>query len=369
MEQISMSVRGPTFAPTATGNITDTESIYVPNSPSAFPPAAEGFDHKQPVAVQSQGDTYVVFAYDAGGSYAIVLRSMTSDLDAVQGMGSPCAVSDATGDPGNLTSPSVAVSSINGSDVFFIAWQDDPGNIYGRTYTPTATGACGTLGAQVLLSTGTANSHPSVAGVTSNNPAGTPGWVVVWQSDQIALLPIGGDGSPVHAQKLLGPGTAPTVASIPGTGNYTVAWSDVTLAGSAAIFALRFGAESSPIDSTPAQISESSNGDEATPFIAGSPAGGGSYVVTWVDQGGNQEVRARLLSNMVGGYLSNAIDGTTGEFIVSDVAGQTPNLRTRVSPTVVVGGASPGYMAFGWADNTASGTFGILGRRFPLPAQ
>lgn len=376
-EQISMSIRDSSFHPTSViGAVAENNSIFLPNTPNAFPPTAEMDSHQQPVAVQSGSDTYVVFAYETTANHAIVLRAMTtSTLDAVQG--SPCAVSDATGDPGDLTAPAVAVSSINGNDVFFIAWQDDSGHIYGRTYTPSGTGACSsTLGAQTLLSSSASNTHASVVGVPSV-VSGSPGWVVAWESGgEVVIRAIGQDGTPVPNRPTvtLGLGTAPTAAAVPGTSNYAVAWANALPNESSAIFAWRFGAGSVGIDMAPFQISQSSNGNELTPFVAGSPAAGGSYVITWVDQGGNQEVRARLLaqgaidekSPDAGGpptFLSNAIDGTTGEFVVSDTA-----MRTRVSPTVTVEGASPGYMAFGWADNTSTGTFGILGRRFPLPS-
>jgi hypothetical protein len=369
-EQISMSIRDSSFDPTsAIGTVADGNSIFLPNTPNAFPPTAEMDSHQQPVAVQSGGDTYVVFAYETTASHAIVLRAMTtSALDAVQG--SPCAVSDATGDPGDLTAPAVAVSSINGNDVFFIAWQDNSGNIYGRTYTPSGTGACSTtLGPQTLLSSGASNSHVSVAGISGS-------WVVTWQSDaNIVVRPIGSNGTPTNvAVPLSVVGVTPTIAAIPGTSNYAVAFSSAPPGSSATIFAQRFKMGSFPVDSSPFQVSQSSNGNgEVTPFIAAGSAAGGSYVVTWVDEGGaGQEVRARLLAGTTGslesppatGYLHNAIDGTTGEFLVSDTAA-----RTRVSPTVVVGGISSGYMAFGWADNTSGGTFGILGRRFPAPTQ
>jgi hypothetical protein len=162
-------------------------------------------------------------------------------------------------------------------------------------------------------------------------------------------------------------GADPTVSAIPGTNDYALAWANTTNSVTS-VFAERCSG-STYLDSGPVAVSQATNGGEITPFIAGTPAVGGSYVVTWVDQGGNQEIRARLLAGVPGKaqstwFLTNAIDGTTNEFVVSDTAS-----RTRVSPTVAVGGTSPGYMAFGWADNSTSGTFGILARRFPLPTQ
>ena len=183
-EQISLRVLGPTLAPTSTpGSILYADSIFLPDElPSeadAFPPPAEAYNHMQPVAVTSNNLTYVVYAYNAeGGPSGIFLRAMDETLDAEEA--NPCPVSDSTaGESGVLTAPTVAVLTVNGSDVLFIAWQDDSGRIYGRTYPTSATGGCGTAGTQYLLSTGSNNSLVSVAA------AGTfpnEGWVAVWQS-------------------------------------------------------------------------------------------------------------------------------------------------------------------------------------------
>ena len=66
-------------------------------------------------------------------------------------------------------------------------------------------------------------------------------------------------------------------------------------------------------------------------------------------------------------FLPNAA-GNTNEFQVSVASG-----RTRVTPTVAVGGGLSGvlggapFVAFGWADNTTTAPYGITARRFPSP--
>jgi hypothetical protein len=380
-EQVSMRVRGSSFAPTDfLGPITLAESIYVPNTTNVFPPIAEMDAHKQPVAVPGpDGVTHVVFAYENTADYAIVLRSLDSQLDP--GESTPCGISNGDdGESGSLTSPTAAISTVGGAEVLYIAWQDDSGRIFGRTYTPGASGACGTTGTQSELSAGGSNSHVSVAGTAS-------GWIATWQSGtQIALRPIAGStGTPGHSALFIEgsghSGSSPTIAAIASgsnAGNYAVAWSDTFEGGNPTIYAQRYTSGSSLIDMAPAQVSVTSGGGgEVTPFIAASTAEGGSYVVVWVDGGGDQEVRARLLAGSGGslatpsgsgtGYLVNTIDGMVDDFVVSEVYPATMSTRTRVSPTVAVGGT--GFMAFGWADNSSTPPFGIIGRRFPLPTQ
>ena len=390
-EQVSMRTLGPAFANTS-APITGTESIYLPDelatSSTAFPPPAEAFDHKQPAAAQTGSGanvlTHVAFADDSGGAYAIVLRTMDASFDAQQA--NPCPVSDSSaGESGVLTSPAIAA---NGSDLF-VAWQDDSGRIYGRTYTPGASGGCGTLGTQVQLSSGTTNSHVSVAGgVSVKGSMMPPGWVTTWQNGSaIEFRPVSATGTlteGIAVELQTGSGSSPTVASITGgtnAGGCAVAWSESIEGGAPTIFAVRFGSGTTKLtqDKAVSQISVSANpGGEVTPVIAASTALGGSYVVAWVDGGGSQEVRARLLAGTAGalgtqsgtgtGYLENTIDGTTGEFVVSEVFPATTSTRTRTSPAVAVGGN--GFMAFGWADNTsggAVGSVGIFGRQFPLP--
>ena len=382
-EQISMRILDPTLAPPTTlGAVLDSESVFVPNTPGAFPPGPEADNHKQPVAAQSStsGLTYVVFADDASGSFSIVVRSMDSNLNAEET--APCPVGQNGGGDGgttvNQTSPAVAVSSPKGTEMFFVAWQDDTGRIYGRTYTPAAAGTCGALGAQAVLSSGTNNSHVSVAGLSG-------GWVAVWQSgNNVVVRPIGATGAPSNTTTTLQAtghtGSSPTVASIgsgsDNAGAFAFAWADQTTGGGAStIYVQRFGSDGHNSDNVPIAISQTSNGTgEVMPFMAASPALGGSYVVAWVDQGGDGQVRGRLLAALeptgdagsAGGYLTN-VDGTTGEFQVSLTSG-----RTRTSPTVAVGGGasgSPPFMAFGWADNSKTSPYGIIARRFPLPTQ
>ncbi len=227
------------------------------------------------------------------------------------------------------------------------------------------------------MSSGTNNSHVSVAGIST-------GWVAVWQSgNNVVVRPVDATGAPdspaTTVQAKGHTGASPTAASVASgfdnAGAFAFAWADQNGSGASAVYVQRFGSNGYSSDIAPILVSQTSNGSgEVTPFIAASPALGGSYVVTWVDQGGSGQVRARLLAALApdggspGGYLTNATDGTTGEFVVNL---PTTSSRTRTSPTVAVGGGSggSGYMAFGWADNTKTEPFGIIARRFPLPTQ
>lgn len=386
-EQVSMRLLDPTLAPTSSlGAVLESSSIYLPHTPNdpTFPPAAEAFNHKQPAAVQSGGLTYVAFADDSSSKFSIVLRAMDGSLNAEQG--TACVIGDTSAtESGSQTAPAMAVSTLGGStDFFFIAWQDDGGRIFGRTYTPNASGSCGVLGTQRLLSTpgSTNNSHVSVAGVPK-------GWVVVWQSgSDVVIRGVGPSGSPAAAAAPIETSghtaSTPTVAAIPASmsstdvGAFAVAWSDQAAGATTfTIYAQRYDSTGTSLES-PTLISESTHGGgEVSPFITANPAVGGSYAVAWVDQGTDTQVRARLLAGTAGslgsatgsssGYLTSAIDGTTGEFQVSVAGG-----RTRVSPTVVAGGGVSGgqpYMAFGWSDTSTTAPFGIIARRFPLPTQ
>ncbi len=306
-------------------------------------------------------------------------------LNAQQG--SACVISTATN--GSATSPAIGLSFVaNTTDpLLYVAWQDDGGNIYGRVYTPNSSGGCGATGTQELLSTGSNNGHVSIAGIPS-------GWVTTWASgSDIVVRAVGTSGTPSSgmptAIELAGhEGFAPTIASIPGTGEvsksnigaFAVAWQDQA-PGSAGttIFAQRYNSKGDSIDIA-TQISETTNpGGELTPFLAASPTAGGAYVVAWVDgpSSSGSQVRGRFLSATSGmlaagdsgssAFLPNAA-GNTNEFQVSVASG-----RTRVTPTVAVGGGLSGvlggapFVAFGWADNTTTAPYGITARRFPSP--
>jgi cysteine-rich repeat protein len=379
-EQISMRILDKAFAPqTSLGAVVGADSIFVPDElpseESSFPPPAVADDHKQPVAVQSGGFTYVVFADDSSGNFQVVLRAFDGSLNAQQS--SPCPVGDSSaGESGNQTAPTVAVSQTSsGADIFYIAWQDDSGQIYGRTYTPNKSGACGTLGIQEQVSSGSSSSHVSLAGNILDQSGAALGWVAAWQSgSDVAIREIKLNSELIGQVALETSGhiaSTPVVASF--SGGFAVAWADkVNSDANNTIYARRFKNGAFPVEGA-TQVSQASDGNEITPFIAASSAVSGSYVITWADPGSasDAQVRARLLNGTSGslgdatGYLENTIDGTTNEFVVSVGTG-----RVRVNPTVVVGGSV--YMAFGWADDSAaSGAYspGIIGRRFPLPTQ
>jgi hypothetical protein len=342
-----------------------TESFFLPNAQGgSFPPSAAADTEMQPAAVEAMGFTYVVYAGSGGvdgGSTgtSIRYRSMDASFNAQQS--SPCIVSSGTG---SYASPAVAT---NGSSLF-IAWQDSGGgNIYGQTVSLNGS-TCGALGTQTVLSTtGTTNSHVSVA-------AGTGGvWWAAWQSGNDAVIcPIATNDLPAATpyQVSGASGASPSIAGL-GNGNVAVAWASGT-GGSATINASRFvfaNGTTSPVDGNPGgQINTTSSGGEGSPFISASTAVGGSYVVTWVDQGGTSQVRARLLAGTAGtlgspssgAYLYN-FNGNTNDFVVNS---SNDGAATRSSPTVTENGGA-GYMAFSWVDSTK----GVVARRFPLPTE
>jgi len=399
--QISLRVLSSTLSPSPAGGvdpIDETYSTYIPNGTMFSPaPSPEPHSQQQPAATQNNGVTYVAFAdntvvSDAGGTgpFAIKLRSFDSLLTGQQAEACPISTTTgaaANGETGSLSSPAIALTGVSGSSALFIAWQDAGGNIYGRLFTPSTSGGCGSLGAQELMSTGNNNSHVSIAGIPS-------GWIAVWQSgSDIVIRPVNTlgvpSGKPQPIESTGHSGTSPTVAAISAgaqvssanIGAFAVVWSDQANGTSPAIVAQRYGTgkESGVSLENQTQISVSSNaGGEVTPFIAPSATATGAYVVTWVDGQSPSQVRARYLSATIGAldvgtsaYLTNPVDGTTNDFPV----GVASN-RTRVTPTAVVGGGGPYYngapfVAFGWADNTntagVTSGYGIVARRFPAP--
>jgi hypothetical protein len=101
-------------------------------------------------------------------------------------------------------------------------------------------------------------------------------------------------------------------------------------------------------------------GEQHSAAIAATPAGGGSFVVTWIDEE-TGHVRARFLGG-TSGFLFNAVDGQASEFQASRDDG-----RSRARPAVAVGGKGP-HVAIAW-ENLDSPDAGIVARRFPLPAE
>jgi hypothetical protein len=404
---LSVEPLSVSLSPTnAFGAVAENDSVYLPSTPGAsLPDPPPSGIQKQPAAVDAAGTLYVAYTNQSstGSPSTIELRSFDEGTLSAQ-QASPCLISESGGDSGvtgNMSAPAIAVTSspTTNTPILLVAWQDDSGHVYARPFMP-GTG-CGTLGAQELLSLpgSTNNKAVALAGLNGANK----GWVAVWTSgSDMVVRAVGSGGFPSppvdaggHAglTTLNAPGhtaTAPTIAAIQGDGvsnaslgAFAIAWSDTGPGGAATIYAQRYTPSGGSIEG-PTQISATGDPSAVTPVIAASPALTGSYVVVWSDATGGSapsQVRARLLQagtasgaaplSSPSAYLHNAIDGTTGEFIVSVASG-----RVRVSPTVVAGGGTTGasgglvpYMAFGWVDNSSSGVTGVIARRFPLPTQ
>jgi hypothetical protein len=360
--QVTARFMDDTLSPTNLYGPTVAESsIYVPNSTTTFPPTPAADDDKQPSAAALNGHDYVVFSSDfptTGDPFDIYFDSFSqSNLTADQS--SPCPVNSMDG--ATNTAPSIAASA----SALYVAWQDSTGNVRGRSITPG--GACGTLGTQTTLGSGT-NAKVAAAG---------SGWVVAWQSgSSISMQLIGSTGAPSGSVQTVGSGSNPSVASVPpGALSFAVAW-----AGSSGIQVQRYTSAGVKIAASDSSIGvNTAKGDMvATPAIAAGSQATGFYVVTWIDSTTGPGVMARLLSATSGlltdnsGFLFNTIDGSANDFAVNVTTGRSP-----ANPTVAVGGA--GYIAFGWEDHGSScampstfpGTpcWGIVARRFPVPTE
>lgn len=323
-------------------------SIFL-SSGGGFPPQPAPLRQSMPQAAFLGGKYWVVFQDDNSPSsfgLDIHLRSLSDVLQSDQGT-DPLVVNGTTGEPGIQAAPSIAA----GKTRLLVAWEDSGGGkIVGRTLTPPAT-----LGSQNDISTGNANSQPSVA-PTSN------GFVTVWKSGTgIRFRALNEDGTPQGTDAAVSDGGSdfdrPRVASL-SDGRFAVAWS-----AGGDVFVQRFdekgakipGDQDRPIND---QVNE---GAQVSAVIASTPAAGGSYVVAWVDTT-TGHVRARFLGGS-SGFLFNNVNGQSTEFQASRVDG-----RTRANPAVAVGGSGP-FVAIGWEDKGDAPNAGIIARRFPLPSE
>ncbi len=361
-QEVSLRVLSSTMGVvTALGKAVELGAIFLPDDANTFPPAAESPDVFAPAAVAVGSKTFVVFEdLNSPGMMGvdIHLRSMDSSLQADQPLGQPCGINgdpNGAGESGVQSFPQVAVSG----GVLFIVWQDEgSGKIKGRTYTPNGA-ACGALGAEQEISTGSSNSHAVVA-------PSMLGWVVAWQNGSVVdWRAIAQDGTPTGGARTTSTSGAqvhPSIASL-GDGSFAITWSDLTN-----VFAQRYDAMGKALGTdAQAQINGTTN-NETTPVIASTSAAGGAYVIAWVDGNSPNQVRARFVSGASGSiadgtaFLFNTVDGQATEFQVSGASN-----HPRANPSVVVGGASP-YIAFAWEDKS-TGKPGIFARRFPPPSQ
>jgi hypothetical protein len=323
-----------------------------------FPSAPDPGNQQYPSAAADSAGAYVVFGDDlcgssSSGSFDVCLRVLDANLSdvgtlVVNGNGG-------AGEPGVQTHPAIARGP---GETAYVVWESAAqvggGQIVGRTVNVSTMA----LGAQVVLSTGTSNALPSVAAMPS-------GWVVAWQSDAgVLVAAVDATGKATGSPTTVSAGHTgvqdhPAVASIGGgDGRYAVAWADHGQNG-ADIVVQRFDTSGHvvPGDSTIPINDLVAGGDQVTPTIAGSAAGG-FFAVAWIDTPSGA-VRARLLDGS-SGFDFNNVTGQNDEFPVTLTPG-----HARAAPVVAVGGSGP-FIAFAWQDQT-SGAPGIYGRRFPLP--
>jgi len=332
-------------------------SVWLTSAPNTFPSNPDAENQVLPSAAYAADAKryFVAFADDSGGSDDVYLRTLDANFDAEQSAPIGINGTQGGGEAGVQTNPALALGA---NDVAYVAWQSapqvGPGQIVGRTYNL----ATQTYGAQVVLSSGSANESPSVAALPT-------GWVVVWQSgSDVVMRTVGPNGAPTAAASVVSAGhngvqDHPAVASLGGgDARFAVAWADHGQNG-ADIVVQRYDATGAPVpgDSTTPINDLVADGDQVTPAIAGS-ATNAFFAVAWIDTPSGH-VRARLL-DASSGFDFNNVDGQNDEFQASVADG-----RTRVSPSVAIGGSGP-FIAIGWADTT-TGDPGIYGRRFPLP--
>lgn len=324
-------------------------SIFL-SSGGGFPPDAAPFRQSFPQAALLGGRIWVVFQDDnspggAGFGLDIHLRSLDDVLQAPPG--DAVVINGTTGETGIQSLPSIAA----GRSKLFIAWEDTgSGKISGRTLTPPST-----LGSQIDISTGNANSQPSVAQTGDE-------FVTVWKSGTgIRFRKVNDAGVPQGSDAAVSDGGAgfdrPRVASL-SDGRFAVAW-----IADGRVFLQRFDAKGAKISGDQTQPIDDGGeaGGQTGVSIAGTPAAGGSYVVAWVD-GASGHARARFAGG-TSGFLFNNVDGQSTSFQASRTDG-----RPRANTAVAVGGSGP-FVAIGWEDKGAAPNAGIVARRFPLPSE
>jgi hypothetical protein len=372
--QISMRALGNALQPAPDkGMAVQNGSLFVPDDPATFPPQSAASDQKHPTGAAVGSKYYVAFEdLRSIGSPTfgvdVHLHSMDATGLVVDQNPPGCGINGANGagENGVQSFPQMAVGPGN---KIFVVWQDElTGAINGRTYDTTTAPPCGALGTQQTISSSTGNLRGVVA------PTST-GWVVAWQSGStVKWRLLGADGTPTNLEQTAsmqscGAVCHPGVASL-SDGAFAIAW-DQNVTGSSTVYAQRFDTKGTPLAGDQNKpINNMSMGDEISPVIASTSAGGNSYVVAWVDAGPPGHVRSRLLAGETGslgdatgsGYLFNTVTGLADEFPVS----LTDNIP-RANPAVVVGGGSGQYIAFVWED--ASAMPGIKARRFPPPTQ
>jgi hypothetical protein len=344
---VGLRAMSDSLAPLTTPPALASGSIFL-SSGGSFPPDPAPFRQSMPQAAVLGGSTWVVFQDDnSPGAFGldIHLRSLDDVLQAAAG--DALVINGSGGEPGIQSGPSVAA----GKSRLFVAWEDaGAGKISGRTLT-----APSTLGSQIDISTGNANTQPSVAQTGDN-------FVIAWKSGTgIRFREVNDSGVPQGSDAAVSDGGAgfdrPRVASL-SDGRFAVAW-----IADGRVKVQRFDAKGGKLPGDQAQpIDDGSDAAQSSGVaIAATPAAGGSYVVAWID-GTSGHARARFLGG-TSGFLFNNVDGQATSFQASRVEG-----RTRANAAVGVGGSGP-FVAIGWEDKGAAPNAGIVARRFPTPSE
>jgi hypothetical protein len=344
---VGVRAMGDALAPLGSPPALAGGSIFL-SSGGSFPPDAAPFRQSVPQAAALGGKTWVVFQDDnSPGAFGldIHLRALDDTLQAasgeaivINGAGAP-----PTGEAGIQSSASIAA----GKSSLFIAWEDvAAGKVAGRTLTPPST-----LGSQIDVSTGNANSQPSVAQTGDD-------FVIVWKSGTgIRFRKVNAAGVPQGADAAVSEGGSgfdrPRVASL-SDGRFAVAW-----IADGKVFVQRFDSKAAKVGA--AEAVDDAGSAQTGVAIASTPAASGSYVVAWID-GGTSHARARFVGG-TSGFLFNNVDGQSTSFQASLSDG-----RTRANAAVAVGGTAP-FVAIGWEDKGSAPTAGIVARRFPLPTE
>lgn len=300
------------------------------------------------------GELLVVFSRQPSGEVSRVFGVVVPS-----NMGAPSAA-DFTFATSSIAQTGAQSAASSSGDVL-AAW------IENTTVKSALRKVSGTIGAAAALSSSGTPSGVRVAWIGGD-------YVVVWSDgDDIKMRSVGADGTPkgaeavVNATHKAGKQEAPWIAALP-SGEFAVVWQSTGGDGDtgADIRAQRFdkslNAVGKEVD-TPLNETNK-NGDQITPSIAAGAVGsGGFYWVAWEDAA-RSTISGRIL-NAAGGFLYNNVDGQLGEFDV------TLAPRGVSSPAVVVGGATPGFVAVSFADDSdmdpAADDTRVKVRRFPLP--
>lgn len=332
---------------------TEAKSPFLlPSDPSVFPGVTQVGKQSEPAGTWFGNRVYITYTDDQGTNPPNVRMRIIDDTTLRATAVSSILVNQGS-EVGIQGHSAIAAADFG----LFIVWQDDTaGKILGRI--STLAGALGPV--QELSSAGTPT-HPSVIALPS-------GFAVVWEAGgDVRLRIVGTDGTPSGGEQVVNAATdgvqgSPVISAL-SNGRYAVAWIDRSKAGDANVYVQRFLESGRRVATDQnAPVHDLSTGDQTDVAIAASPAGEGSYVVTWLD-GPTGAVRARYLGGS-DGFLLNNEDGTETDFRVD-----RGDAHVRTKPFVVSGG-SPLANVFGWEDaETAGGATRIVIRRFPIPTR